>query len=192
MNLEERTYSVLIISQSETFVHSLSSLLLPARFHPQQVVTSAGAARRAFSELAYDLVVINARFPDDPILHLAKDLSLASGTAVLLLVPAEFLQETKAEVQSHGVFTLDKPVSRHLMEVALSWLIAAHERLRRAETRSLSLEDRMQKIRLINRAKWALIDRYGWTESQAHHHLEKLAMDKGLTKREAAEAVLEE
>ena len=105
MNLEERTYSVLIISQSETFVHSLSSLLLPARFHPQQVVTSAGAARRAFSELAYDLVVINARFPDDPILHLAKDLSLASGTAVLLLVPADFLQETKSSPMAFSLWT---------------------------------------------------------------------------------------
>ena len=33
-----------------------------------------------------------------------------------------------------------------------------------------------ERLAIIWDAKWALIDRYGWTESQAHHHLEKLAM----------------
>ena len=190
MKLEECTYSVLIVSANESFGLSLSSLLIPSRFQPQLTVKSTGSALRAFSERVYDLVIINARFPDEPMLTLAQDLARSSSTSVLLLVPSEFLQETLSRVRSYGVFVLDKPASRHMVETALSWLISSCERLRYTEKRALSLEERMQEIRLINRAKWALIDRYGWTEPQAHHYLEKEAMDRGLPKREIAEKVL--
>ena len=51
-------------------------------------------------------------------------------------------------------------------------------------------EEKMQEIRLANRAKWALIQCLGMSEEAAHHYLEKQAMDHRISRREAAIRVL--
>ena len=63
-------------------------------------------------------------------------------------------------------------------------------RYRRLEKKSVSLEERMTEIRLVNRAKWVLISEQGMTEEQAHKHIEKLAMDRCVTKRAIAEEII--
>ena len=51
-------------------------------------------------------------------------------------------------------------------------------------------EEKIQEIRLVNRAKWALIQCLGMSETEAHRYLEKQAMDHRISKREAALQVL--
>ena len=45
---------------------------------------------------------------------------------------------------------------------------------------------------LVNRAKWALIDKHGMTEQEAHRYIEKQAMDRCVTRRTVAEEILAE
>ncbi|MPN40452.1 hypothetical protein SDC9_187989 [bioreactor metagenome] len=52
------------------------------------------------------------------------------------------------------------------------------------------LQTTIEEIRLIDRAKCALIQCLLMTEPQAHRYLEKQAMDLRLTKREVAENIL--
>ena len=54
----------------------------------------------------------------------------------------------------------------------------------------MSLEEKMEEIRLVNRAKWLLIERRGMDEPTAHRYIEKLAMDRCVTRRVIAEAIL--
>ena len=48
----------------------------------------------------------------------------------------------------------------------------------------------MEEIRLVNRAKWALIESRGMSEEEAHRYIQKLSMDMCLSKRETAENIL--
>ena len=41
------------------------------------------------------------------------------------------------------------------------------------EQKTASIEEKMAEIRLVNRAKWLLIDREGMTEQDAHRFIEK-------------------
>ena len=52
------------------------------------------------------------------------------------------------------------------------------------------VEDRMAQIRLVNRAKWAIIEQENLTEPQAHRRIEKLAMDRRVSKEQIAEDIL--
>ena len=52
------------------------------------------------------------------------------------------------------------------------------------------LEQKIQDIRTIDRAKCLLIQYSGMSEEQAHRYLEKQAMDRRMTRREVAEEVL--
>lgn len=48
----------------------------------------------------------------------------------------------------------------------------------------------MQEIRIVNRAKWALIENLKMTEADAHRYIEKQAMDRCIAKREVAEEII--
>ena len=54
----------------------------------------------------------------------------------------------------------------------------------------MSIEDKMKEIRTVNRAKWLLIDQLKMTEADAHHYIEKQAMDLRLTKKQVAKHIL--
>ena len=113
-------------------------------------------------------------------------------TAVLLLVRAEVLGEIDERVYRRGVFTLAKPTSKQTLAEAVRWMRAARERLRKSEKKSLTLEEKMTEIRLVNRAKWILITSRSMDEAEAHRWIEKQAMDRCLTKREIAEEIIKE
>ena len=63
--------------------------------------------------------------------------------------------------------------------------------LSKFEKKNVSLEDKMAEIRIVNRAKWTLIEACNMTESDAHHYIEKQAMDHCITRREVAESILQ-
>lgn len=48
----------------------------------------------------------------------------------------------------------------------------------------------MDEIRIVNRAKWVLITQLKMDEAQAHHYIERQAMDTRTSRREVAESVI--
>ena len=55
------------------------------------------------------------------------------------------------------------------------------------EQKTATLEEKMEEIRLVNRAKWILIDQLKMTENEAHKFIERQAMDRCVTRRTIAE-----
>ena len=58
------------------------------------------------------------------------------------------------------------------------------------EQKTSSIEKRMEEIRILNRAKCLLISELKMTEPEAHHYIEKNAMDNCIPKKEAAEHII--
>lgn len=67
---------------------------------------------------------------------------------------------------------------------------SARERLRHLEKKSLSIDEKMIEIRLVNKAKWLLISELSMSEPDAHRYIEKQAMDRCITKRTIAEEII--
>lgn len=190
MSLKQRVYSVLVVSSAENFNNALSELLPESGYFPVLTSASISAAKRALAEREYDYVIINSPLPDDIGTRFAIDASHSSGTVVLFLVRAELHAEIYDKVTEHGVFTLPKPTSKATMITALSWLASARERLRKFEKKTLSIEEKMTEIRLVNRAKWLLISEVKMAEPEAHRYIEKQAMDRCTSKRAVAEEII--
>ena len=74
--------------------------------------------------------------------------------------------------------------------MALSWLVSARARLRKFEKKTLSIEEKMAEIRIVNKAKWILISELKMDEPNAHRYIEKQAMDQCITKREVSENII--
>ena len=189
-NLSERVYSVLVVSATEKINQALGELMPEARYSPVHCVKSVSEARRALSERAYDQVIVSSPLPDENGLRFAIDVSLSKSAVALLLLPAAVFDELSDRASEYGVFTLSKPTSRPLLALALSWLSAAGQRLKRLEQKTLSVEEKMEEIRLVNRAKWLLIKELGMDEAQAHRRIEQQAMDQCVSKKEIAQEII--
>ena len=186
----DRTYSVLVASASEKFNESLMPLLPGNMYYPVTVVKSVSAAKRHLLEQDFDLVLVNGPLPDDLGLHLAIDVCSSSSAGALLLVRRELYDEVCDQVSQWGVAVLPKPTNSQSVTQALQILRATRERMRRMEEKQSTVEEKIREIRLINQAKWLLIEQRQMTESEAHRYIEKQAMDTRRSKAAISKEIL--
>ena len=190
MELQERVYSVLIVSASEKFQSGLRSLLAESAYSPIATAASVGAAERARNGQDFDFVFVNSPLPDDAGIRFAIDCCRAGGTVVLLFAAAALYDSIQSRVEKHGVFVLPRPVPRDAFLRGLNWMAAARERLRSYEKKVQPVEEKMEEIRLVNRAKWLLIRELKMSEPDAHHYITHQAMDRCCSKRAVAEEII--
>ncbi|MCI8679104.1 MAG: ANTAR domain-containing protein [Lawsonibacter sp.] len=190
MELQERVYSVLIVSASEKFQSGLRSLLPESAYSPVATAASVGAAERARNGQDFDFVFVNSPLPDDAGIRFAIDCCRAGGTVVLLFAAAALYDSIQSRVEKHGVFVLPRPVPRDAILRGLNWMAAARERLRSYEKKVQPVEEKMEEIRLVNRAKWLLISELKMSEPDAHHYITHQAMDRCCSKRTVAEEII--
>ena len=190
MVFQERTYSVLIVTASDSFVSSVMPLLPVTDYWPVTTVRSVSEARRRIVETDFDIVLINAPLPDDFGMRLAIDICTNSGAGVLLLVKNDLFNDIYAKVVGYGVITLSKPTNLQMVAQNLRILCATRERMRQMQARQATVEEKIEEIRLVNRAKWLLIECLSMTEPEAHRYIEKQSMDARISKREVAENII--
>ena len=190
MVFQERTYSVLIVTASDSFTNSVMPLLPVTDYWPVTTARSVGEARRRIAETDFDIVLINAPLPDDFGMRLAIDICTNSGAGVLLMVKNDLFSYIYAKVISYGVITLSKPTNLQMVAQNLRILCATRERLRQMEAKQATVEEKIEEMRLVNRAKWLLIECLGMTEPEAHRYIEKQSMDERISKREVAENII--
>ena len=190
MVFQERTYRVLIVSASDSITNSIMPLLPMTDYWPVISVRSVSEARRKIVDCEFDIVLINAPLPDDFGMRLAIDICSNSGAGVLLLVKNDLFEEVYAKVVSYGVITLAKPTNMQMVSQNLRILCATRERMRQMEAKQATVEEKIEEIRLVNRAKWLLIESLHMSEPEAHRYIEKQSMDLRISKREVAENVI--
>ena len=190
MVFQERTYSVLIVTASDTFANSVMPLLPMTDYWPVTIVHSISEARRRVVDTEFDIVLINAPLPDDFGMRLAIDICTNSGAGVLLLVKNDLFNDIYAKVVGYGVITLSKPTNLQMVAQNLRILCATRERMRQMQARQATVEEKIEEIRLVNRAKWLLIECLSMTEPEAHRYIEKQSMDERISRREVAENII--
>ena len=190
MSLKEHVYSALIVSASESFNQNVLKFLPEATYSPTSNAKSISEAQRKVLERFYDLIIINSPLPDDFGAKFAIDTSNNSPSVVLLFVRSDNYEDVYDKVYDFGVFTVRKPLPEQSVTQALDFVKATRERLRKMEKKKVSLVEKMMEIKIVNRAKWTLINSLNMSEDDAHRYIEKQAMDRCISKREIAEEIL--
>ncbi len=190
MVFQSDPYSVLLVSASEKLNTNLLPLFPGTDFWPVTVVGSLSRARRLLLQQNYDLVLINAPLPDGMGTDFARKLCAETDAAVALLIRQELYEETHAGALPSGVVVVSKPTNAQLLTQVIRGLCAMRERLRSVRQRQSTVEEKMEEIRLLNQAKWRLIEKEGLTEPEAHQQILRKAMEQRISKREAAESII--
>ena len=181
---------MLLVSAAKKINTALMPFFPPERFEPVTVADSAARARRILADRDYDLVIINAPLPDEFGRKLAVDVCIDSERVALLLVRSDMYDEIRSVMSAHGVLVTKRPMERSVFKQLLDSMCSVRERLRGMRKKTMTLEEKMEEIRLVNRAKWALIESRSMSEEEAHRYIQKLSMDMCLSKKETAENIL--
>ena len=189
MSLKERTYRVLIVSAAADF-NAVATALFPRSKFEAVVASNVAQGKRLFAEQSFDFVVVNSPLPDDSGVQFAVDVSETPTTIATLLVRADLYLETCDKATERGVFAISKPIAPDMMATALQWMTCARERLRKFEKKTLSLEEKIESIRYVNRAKLLLVQELNMDEADAHRYIEKQAMDRCVPKLEIAKEII--
>ena len=183
-------HSVLIVSASEQFVVLAKKSLVG--FLTIDIKKSVALARRSFLEKAYDLVVINMPLSDEPGEEFAIDVAERGNASVMLVVPQDICEDVLEHVTDSGVFVLPKPAPRGRLDKAIRFLVATQNRVHRYEKKTLSVEEKMEEIRLVSKAKLVLVEKQQMTEDEAHRYIGKEAMNHGVSRKKIAERILDD
>ena len=191
MRKEDDIYhSVLIVSASEQFDRLVKQSL-------KNCITidskkSVSLARRNILERYYDLVLINAPLPDETGEDFAVDVTENTNASVLLVTAAAAFENALLRVSDHGVLVVPKPSPRGRIDKAIRFLTAVQNRVCRIEKKMRTAEEKLEDLRIVTRTKCLLIEKRNMTEEQAHRLIGKRAMDNGISRRRAAEQILED
>ena len=183
-------HSILIVSTSEQFNLAIKKPL--AGFAMVESRKSAATARRCILERYYDLVAVNAPLPDETGEDFAIDVAEKCNASILLLVPQAVFENALSRVTDHGVLVVPKPVSRGRIEIAVRFLLAVQDRIHGLERKMLAAEEKLEEMRLVNKAKFMLAERKHMSEDEAHRFIGKQAMDHGISRGRAARMILDE
>ena len=186
--LKERR-RVLIVSGGDRLYEYFSSLLPSADFYPITKAGSAGEAKRMLLQTGADIVIIDTPLPDEFGVSLAQDIA-GRSLGIMLVVKTELYDRVCHKVEDHGVLTVCKPNSRQMFYSSVRLLAALSARLQKSESKNKSLQEKMADIRVVNRAKWLLIERLGLSEADAHRLIEKRAMDGRVSCRQVADGII--
>ena len=118
------------------------------------------------------------------------DVIIAGTENLPELVKAEMADEVAVRVEDAGVFVVPKPLNRALLFGAVKLAQAANRRIMGLQRQNNILQQKIDDIRLVDRAKCALIQYRLLTEPEAHRYIEREAMDSRRTRREVAQAIL--
>ena len=183
-------HDVLVISSYEKFSASVERALSDGRYREIVVRKSASLARRELLERSFDIAIINVPLSDEPGVELAVDIATRYTTGVIITASSEISEDVAEKVTDYGIIVIAKPATVKAVSRSVRLMCAIQDRLKKQEKKVLTLEEKMDEIRVVNRAKWKLIEEKGMSEDDAHKHIGKMAMDQCITRREAAESIL--
>lgn len=183
-------HSILIVSASEQFDAAVRKTL--KGFMMVDSRKSVALARRSVLERYYDLVVIHFPMPDEAGEQFALDVTEQCRASVLLVVPVEIYEEVLEYVSDRGILAISKPMIHERLDKAIRFLLSVQNRMHELEERVQTVEEKMEEIRIINKAKFLLVERERMTEDEAHRFIGKSAMDNGISRKRAAMRLLED
>ena len=157
-----------------------------------QIVTLAtgGEARRLLLTREFDLVIIYAPLPDETGENLSRYIADKGMSQTILVVKSQYYDAVSAATEDYGVLTIARPINRNVFWAALKMAGAAQNRLKIMHEENNRLMQKIEDIRLIDRAKCILISYLNMSEQGAHRYIEKQAMDRRISKRAVAEGIL--
>jgi response regulator NasT len=181
---------VFVISSNANFHRYVRENLPDGDFTVSGGAVSCTEARQKMMSNRCAVVLISIPLADECGTELAGDLAENTPSSVIAVVKNEQEPEMRQALEPAGVFVLGRPFPHTSFHQALYDAASAYARTQIMSLENQRLQVKLIDLRIVNRAKYALIQYLGMTEEQAHKYIEQQAMNQRISKRTAAENIL--
>jgi response regulator NasT len=182
--------NALLVSSSEKDAVLFTGFLKAASINQVTSLQTCDSARRLIQKQDFDLIIVDSPLLDESGEDFSRQAAAKGVSQVLLMVRSESFDSVSAACEDDGVLTIAKPVDKSLLWSALSLAKSVQNRVKRIQVENTQLKQKIEDIRIIDRAKWILISSMKMSEQEAHRYIEKQAMDLRSSRRFVAEGIL--
>jgi two-component system, response regulator PdtaR len=159
-----------------------------------EVVGEAGdgetAVKLAVSQRP-DLVILDVKMPVLDGLSAAEQIAEQRIAPVVILTAFSQRDLVERARDAGAMAYLVKPFTKADLVPAIEMAVSRFQEARVLEHEVVTLRDRLEVRKLLDRAKGLLQSRHGLTEPEAFRWIQKTSMDRRMSMREVAQAVLD-
>ncbi len=183
-------FRLLLLSAQRDFIEQVSTVL---RALPFEVLAlrSGMKARHAFSLQPFDVLVLDDLLEDQSGLTFAEQFSGKSESFIMLFAEQPRVAVLQEQLLDTGVLVMAKPLDAAAFREGMVLLLAAMNRLDNLRKQKDALAQRLEEMKILNRAKLILMEVLKLNEEQAHKFIERQAMERRLTKRLICESIIQ-
>lgn len=182
----------LIVSGSEQAMETIAQFLHSYGYTDLTSTASGSEARRLTNQIEYALIIVNTPLSDEFGHELSTALAEGTSAGILLLCRADIADDVSDKVGDFGVCVVSRPMNKSLLHQSIRLVEATRSRMMSLKRENSKLMVKIDEMRLIGRAKLALVQYLGLSEPEAHRYIEKQAMDTRSTRREVAQRILQQ
>lgn len=179
-----------LIAEDEALIRMDLREMLTEEGH--EVVGEARDGAEAISlarELAPDIIFMDVKMPGTDGLEAARVISEERIAPVVMVTAFSQQSYVDGAADAGALAYLVKPFTKRDIVPAMTVAASRFAESRALESEVSELEERLATRKALDRAKGLLMAK-GMTEPDAFRRLQKLAMDKRMTLREVAEAIV--
>jgi AmiR/NasT family two-component response regulator len=181
----------IVVAEDEALIRL--DLVEMLREEGYDVVGEAGdgaEAVRLVEELRPDVAVLDVKMPGLDGLSAAEQIGERRLSAVVMLTAFSQRELVERARDAGALAYVVKPFTRADLVPAIEIALSRHSELVALEAEVADLAERFETRKRVDRAKSILITQLGLTEPDAFRWIQKTSMDRRLSMREVADAVL--
>ncbi len=183
---------ILVVSSNKTASETLLDFLRGSFKCTPKIVESAYQAKTLLdSDIMTELVMINSPLMDESGVEFAEYVTGNTTANCILLIKAEAAEKIGERAEKAGVIIVGKPFSKTVLYQIVRTVDIAFNRSAELYLRNARLEEKINEIQTIDKAKFMLMEYKSMTESEAHAYIEQYAMNKRKKKSIAALAIID-
>jgi len=189
MTAPQNKTRVLIAEDDAIIRMDLKEMLEEEEYEVLEAADGAAAVQIARDEQP-SLVILDIKMPVMDGLVAAQKISEERLAPVLILTAYSQRELVERAAQIGAMAYLVKPFQKQDLLPAIEIAKGRYQQLAALADEVGDLTERLESRKQVERAKGVLIDRYGMNEGDAFRFLQQAAMDRRLSMREIAEAII--
>jgi AmiR/NasT family two-component response regulator len=181
----------LVIADDEAVIRLGLKAMLEALGH--QVVGMAADGERALAlieERKPDLAILDIKMPGFDGLTVAERLARESPLPVVILTAYSQQALVQRAVGASVMGYLVKPVREELLGPTVELAVARFQVMDAIRSEAHDLREQLGAREEVDEAKRLLMERFGWSEAEAYHHLQMTGRRNQRSMRTVAEAII--
>jgi AmiR/NasT family two-component response regulator len=182
---------ILIVCSKPELIKEIRALMLQQGYSSAEYSLSASAARRKLDFFEPELILVNCPLQDELGTEFVLDIADKTDAGIIVLARHEHLNDMQYQLEKVGALVLPKPVNRMILQQTARFAAKSRKSLMGLKSINEELEKKMQDRKVIEKAKWILVDKMNMTEPQAHRYIQKRAMDTRTSQLKVAEEIIQ-